>query len=66
VLSSVTRRLKKFAQFFKKVAKTIAQPKNAYIKAQFESQKHVKLTAVENLKYLQQTMFENCLFRVKK
>ncbi len=55
----------KKAQFFKKVAKSPSQKKENYIyyKAPFESPKDPHQTTFEALKYFQQTMFWNCLFR---
>jgi hypothetical protein len=41
----------------------VKKGQNVYYKAQFESPKHQHQTTFETLKYLQQTMFPNCLFR---
>jgi hypothetical protein len=57
---------KKIAQFIKKSSPKSLQVKkgqNIYNKAQFESPKHHHQTTFETLKFLQQTMFLNCLFR---
>jgi hypothetical protein len=56
---------KKLTQFFKKYPKK-SLGKNGqkiYNKAQFENPKHLHQTTSKTLKYLQQTMFWNCLFR---
>ncbi len=56
--SRVTRRLEKnICQIFQRVAKIVAKPKKIYIKAQFETLKHLHQTTLETLKCLQQTMF---------
>ncbi len=43
----------------------VKKDQNIYNKAQFENPKHLHQTTFETLKYLQQTMFWNCLFRWK-
>jgi hypothetical protein len=49
---------KNLPKIWKKVAKTITKPKkqNTYIKALFESPKHLHQTTFETLKYPQQTI----------
>ncbi len=48
---------------FQKVAKKAKKSHNIYLKAHFESSKHLHQTSIETLKYLQQTMVWNCQFR---
>ncbi len=43
----------------------VKKGQNIYNKAQFESPKHLQKITFETLKYLQQTMLWNCLFRWK-
>jgi hypothetical protein len=63
----VTTRLeKKLPKFSKKIAQKVAKLKkvqNIYNKAQFENPKHLQQTTFETLKYPQQTMLCNFLFR---
>ncbi len=61
----MTRKFEKTNHFLKKVAQTVSKAKrgqSVYNKAQFESPEHLHQTTFGNLKYLQQTMFLNCLF----
>jgi hypothetical protein len=58
----------KWPNFWKKVAKTVTIAKkcqNIFTKAQFEGPRYLQQTTFETLKYQQQTMFWNCLFRWK-
>ncbi len=53
---------------FSKIAQKVAKSKkgqNIYNNAQFESQKHLRQTTFETVKYLQQTMPWTCLLRWK-
>jgi hypothetical protein len=62
----VTRWLEKSYQIFQRIAQKVAKSKkghNIYNKAQFENPKHLHQTTFKTLKYLQQTMFWNCLLR---
>ncbi len=43
--------------FWKKVAKTVAKPKNATKQANFENPNHLHQTTFKVLKHRQQTMF---------
>jgi hypothetical protein len=51
-----------FAQY---CGKAVQNCQNIYIKAEFESPKHLHQTTFEALEYLQQTMCGNCLLRIK-
>ncbi len=55
-MNCVTRKLQNFAQNLEKC-------QNINIKAKFESPKQLHQTTFETLKYLQQTMCGNWLFR---
>ncbi len=56
---------KKFAQFLKSSQNSFQAQKcqNIYIKALFESPNYLHETTFETLKYVQQTMLRNFLFR---
>ncbi len=59
---------KKICQIFKRIAQKVAKSKkakNIYNRAHFENQKHLHQTTFKTLKYLQQIMSSNCLFRYK-
>jgi hypothetical protein len=59
------QKVRKNCPIFRKVAQKSPSQKrqNIYNKAQFESPKHLHQTTFETLKFLQQSMFLNCLIR---
>ncbi len=58
------QKILKNCQIFQKIAQKVKTGQHIYNKAQFESQRHLQQTTFE-LKYLQQTMLWNWLFRWK-